>query len=74
MSQAKNITRGQLHICAVGYQELTDRRANLLEVLNLDEKEKNTRELVNDSLLNGIREKIADAGEDLRANQLSRLK
>jgi DNA helicase-2/ATP-dependent DNA helicase PcrA len=43
-------------------------------VLNLDEKGKNTRELVNDSLLNGIRDKIVAAGEDLRANQLPRLK
>jgi DNA helicase-2/ATP-dependent DNA helicase PcrA len=73
-AQAEDITRDQLHIYAVGYQELTGRRADVLEVLNLDEKGKNTRELVNDSLLDGIRDKIAGAGKDLRDNRLPRLK
>lgn len=72
-AQAEDITRDQLHIYAVGYQELTGQRADVLEVLNLDEKGKATRELVNDSLLNHIKGKIADAGEDLRANRLPRL-
>jgi DNA helicase II / ATP-dependent DNA helicase PcrA len=72
-AQAEDITRDQLHIYAVGYQELTGRRADVLEVLNLDEKGKTTRELVNDSLLDGIRDKIVAAGEDLRANRLPRL-
>ena len=45
----------------------------MLEVLNLDEKGKTTRELVNDSLLTDIKDKIAAAGEDLRANRLPRL-
>ena len=72
-AQAEDITRDQLHIYAVGFQELTGQRADVLEVLNLDQKGKTTRELVNDSLLTGIRDKIAEAGEDLRANQLPRL-
>ena len=42
-------------------------------MLNLDEKGKTTREMVNDSLLTDIRDKIAAAGEDLRANRLPRL-
>jgi DNA helicase-2/ATP-dependent DNA helicase PcrA len=72
-AQAEDITRDQLHIYAVGFQELTGQRADVLEVLNLDQKGKTTRELVNDSLLAGIRDKIAEAGEDLRANRLPRL-
>ena len=72
-AQAEDITRDQLHIYAVGFQELTGQRADVLEVLNLDQKGKATRELVNDSLLTGIRVKIAEAGEDLRANRLPRL-
>ena len=72
-AQAEDITRDQLHIYAVGFQELTGRRADVLEVLNLDEKGKATRELVNDSLLTDIRGKIAEAGADLRANRLPRL-
>ncbi len=73
-AQAEDITRDQLHVYAVGYQELTGRRADVLEVLNLDEKGKTTREMVNDSLLTDIKDKIAAAGEDLRTNQLPRLK
>ncbi|HZR50349.1 MAG TPA: ATP-dependent DNA helicase [Streptosporangiaceae bacterium] len=72
-AQAEDITRDQLHIYAVGYQELTGQRADVLEVLNLDEKAKSTRELVNDTLLSDIRGKIRDAGNDLRANRLPRL-
>ena len=72
-AQAEEITRDQLHVYAVGYQELTGRRADVLEVLNLDEKGQTTRELVNDSLLTDIKDKIASAGDDLRANRLPRL-
>jgi DNA helicase II / ATP-dependent DNA helicase PcrA len=72
-AQAEDITRDQLHIYAVGYEELTGKDADVLEVLNLDEKGKNTRELVNQDLLNRIRGKIVAAGEDLRANHLPRL-
>ena len=72
-AQADDITRDQLHTYAVGYQELTGRRADVLEVLNLDEKGKTTRELVNDTLLDEIRGKIAATGEDLRTNHLPRL-
>ena len=59
-AQAEDVTRDQLHVYAVGYQELTGQRADLIEVLNLDEKGKTTRELVNDSLLTDIQDKIAD--------------
>jgi DNA helicase-2/ATP-dependent DNA helicase PcrA len=45
----------------------------VLEVLNLDDKGKTTREMVNDSLLSEAKIKIATAGEDLRANRLPRL-
>lgn len=72
-AQAEDITRDQLHIYAVGYQELTGKRADLLEVLNLDDRAQSKREAVNDGLLTGIRDKIAAAGEDLRANRLARL-
>jgi DNA helicase-2/ATP-dependent DNA helicase PcrA len=72
-TQAEEITRDQLHVYAVGYQELTGQRADMLEVLNLDENGKDTREVVNDSLLTDIRGKIRRAGQDLRANRLPRL-
>ena len=42
-------------------------------MLNLDEKGKTTREPVDDPLLTAVRDKIRDAGEALRANNLPRL-
>ena len=72
-AQADDITLDQLHVYVVGYEELTGERADLVEVLNLDEKAHSQREVVNDQLLSGIRAKIQHAGEDLRANHLPRL-
>lgn len=72
-AQAEELTRDQLHIYALGYQELTGEDADVVEVLNLDEKGKNTRELVNEELLLETRAKVIAAGEDLRTNHLPRL-
>ena len=72
-AQAEDVTRDQLHVYAVGYQELTGKNADLIEVLNLDEKGKTTREPVDDPLLISVRQKIRDAGEALRTNMLLRL-
>ena len=72
-AQADDITLDQLHVYVVGYEELTGERADLVEVLNLDEKADSKREVVNDELLSDIRTKIQHAGEDLRANHLPRL-
>jgi hypothetical protein len=71
--QAVDITRDRLHIYAGGYQDPTGQWADVLEVLNLDEKGKTARELVNDFLLSEIKDKVTAAGEDLRANRLPRL-
>jgi DNA helicase-2/ATP-dependent DNA helicase PcrA len=72
-AQAENVTRDQLHVYAVGYKELTGKSADLIEVLNLDEKGKTTREPVNDPLLAAVRDKIRNASEALRTNNLPRL-
>ncbi|WP_433784420.1 ATP-dependent helicase [Actinomycetospora sp. CA-101289] len=72
-SQDEEVTRDQLHVYAVGYEELTGEDADLVEVLNLDEAGKNTREEVEDSLLEQIKERIREAGEKVRANHLPRL-
>ena len=72
-AQAEDVTRDQLHVYAVGYQELTGKSADLIEVLNLDEKGKTTREPVDDPLLTSVRDKIRDAGEALRTDNLPRL-
>lgn len=72
-AQDEDVTRDQLHVYAVGYQELTGERADLIEVLNLDEEGKTVREEVEDPLLVGVRARIKDAGESLRDNELPRL-
>lgn len=72
-AQDEDVTRDQLHVYAVGYQELTGERADLIEVLNLDEQGKTTRELVEDPLLTAVRGRIKEAGDALRDNDLPRL-
>ncbi|MCW2888336.1 MAG: ATP-dependent helicase UvrD/PcrA [Streptosporangiaceae bacterium] len=58
----------------MGYEELSGDRADLIEVLNLDDKAASKREVVSESLLSGIRTKIHDAGNALRENDLPRYK
>lgn len=72
-AQAEDVTRDQLHVYAVGYSELTGSDADLVEVLNLDDRGKSVRETVQDPLLDGVRSRIKDAGDALRRNDLPRL-
>lgn len=72
-AQQEDVTRDQLHVYAVGYQELTGENADLVEILNLDEDGKSVREQVAPALLDEITGKIHDAGEALRRNELPRL-
>ncbi|MCM6773165.1 ATP-dependent helicase [Nocardia sp. CDC159] len=72
-AQAEDVTRDQLHVYAVGYEELTGHDADLIEVLNLDEEGKSTREEVEESLLSAVKIRIKEAGDALRANHLPRL-
>lgn len=72
-AQDEDVTRDQLHVYAVGYEELTGERADLIEVLNLDEEGKTIREEVEDPLLVAVRSRIKEAGDSLRDNDLPRL-
>lgn len=72
-AQAEDVTRDQLHVYAVGYEELTGQGPDIIEVLNLDEAGKSTREEVEGSLLAEVKGRIRDAGESLRSNELPRL-
>jgi len=73
-AQPEVVTRDQLHVYAVGYQELTGDNADIIEVLNLDEQGKSTREQIEESLLAEVRTRIKTAGDALRSNNLARLK
>lgn len=72
-AQDEDVTRDQLQVYAVGYQELTGERADLIEVLNLDEQGRTIRELVEDPLLAAVRGRIKEAGDAVRDNDLRRL-
>jgi len=72
-SQAEDVTRTQLHTYAIGYQQLTGKNADLVEILNLDAKGKNIREVVDGDLLKITETEIRRAGEGIRNNKLERL-
>lgn len=72
-AQDEDVTRDQLHVYVAGYEELTGERADLVEVLNLDQEGKTIREEVADPLLVEVRERIREAGDSLRQNNLPRL-
>jgi DNA helicase-2/ATP-dependent DNA helicase PcrA len=72
-AQDEDVTRDQLHVYAVGYEELSGERADLIEVLNLDEEGKTIREEVEEPLLTDVRSQIRNAGDSLQENNLPRL-
>ena len=71
--QSDRVTRDQLHVYAVGYEDLSGERPDLVEVLNLDEAGVSIREEVDDPLMSSVREKIGRAGDALRRNDFPRL-
>lgn len=71
-AQAESLTEKQLQIYAVGYQELTGQRADMIEVHNLD-KGGAKREVVDDTLVQSTLQSIVAAGKKLRENVLPRL-
>ncbi|GAB3651960.1 hypothetical protein GCM10027589_09070 [Actinocorallia lasiicapitis] len=73
-AQAEDVTWDQLHVYALGYQELTGERADLVEVHNLDKDAKSERIVVDDALLAQIGPRVSEAGQRLRDNDLPRLK
>lgn len=64
-AQDEDVTRDQLHVYVLGYRELTGETADLVEVLNLDPEAKSTREIVEQPLIDEVRDRIRGAGESL---------
>ena len=71
-AQAEDITSRQLQVYAVGYEQLTGNRADLIEIHNLD-RGGATREVVDGALTAETLTIVEDAGRALRNNQLPRL-
>ena len=71
-AQDEDVTRQQLHVYAIGYEDLTGVPADLIEVLNLDQRGTSTREIVDSELLGETTQMIRNAGSALRDSDLPR--
>jgi len=69
-AQAESVTETQLHIYALGYQELTGRPADYVEIYELDEL-KQKRRSVDNEFIADVKRDVLTAATDLRGNQLS---
>jgi len=68
-AQAEAVTETQLHIYALGYQELTGRPADYVEIYELDEQ-KRKRRSVDDDFIADVKRNVRGAAQALRDNVL----
>ena len=68
-AQAEEVTETQLHIYALGYQELTGRPADYVEIYELDEQ-KQKRRSVDDDFIADVKRDVRAAAAALRSNDL----
>jgi len=66
-SQQTSVTKDQLSIYALGYQELTGKSADTIQILNLDAKSDDYTARVDDALLTEIKSKVQIVANDIRA-------
>lgn len=68
-TQAEEVTEHQLHIYALGYEELTGKRADFVEIYELDERKRKPRSVDND-FIEDVKTKVSTAAEALRNNEM----
>ena len=68
-SQAEEVTEVQLHIYALGYQELTGKRADYVEIYELEGQKRKPRS-VDDDFIEAVKKNVKDAASGLRAGTL----
>ena len=68
-AQAEEVTETQLHVYALGYQDLTGRRADYVETYELDQRKRKPRS-VDDEFIADVKIKVREAAEALRNNEL----
>ena len=68
-AQAEDVTEAQLHVYALGYQELTGRRPDYVETYELDERKRKPRS-VDDDFIADVKTKVGDAAVALRTGTL----
>jgi DNA helicase-2/ATP-dependent DNA helicase PcrA len=66
-AQAEEVTEAQLHVYALGYQDLTGRRPDYVEVYELDERRRRPRS-VDDDFVADVRNRTQEAAAALRAS------
>lgn len=67
--QAEEVTEAQLHIYALGYQDLTGHPADYVEIYDLDERKRKPRS-VDDDFIDDVKTKVRDAAQALRTSTL----
>ncbi|HBL28142.1 MAG TPA: DNA helicase [Acidobacteria bacterium] len=68
-AQAEDVTERQLHVYALGYQDLTGRRPDYVEIYELDERKRKPRS-VDDDFVEDVKVRTRDAAIALRSGQL----
>ena len=68
-AQPEDVTEAQLHVYALGYQDLTGRRPDYVEIYELDERKRKPRS-VDDDFIADVKTKVRDAAEALRTATL----
>jgi DNA helicase-2/ATP-dependent DNA helicase PcrA len=68
-AQAEDVTEAQLHVYALGYQELTGRQPDYVEIYELDERKRKPRS-VDDEFIADVKTKVRNAAEALRVGAL----
>jgi DNA helicase-2/ATP-dependent DNA helicase PcrA len=69
-AQAEEVTEAQLHVYALGYQDLTGRRPDYVEVYELDERKRRPRS-VDDDFIADVKRRTQEAAAALRTGALS---
>lgn len=69
-AQPEEVTETQLHIYALGYEELTGRRADYVEIYELDERKRKPRS-VDDEFIEDVKTNVRDAAQALRNGNMS---
>jgi DNA helicase-2/ATP-dependent DNA helicase PcrA len=67
--QPENVTETQLHVYALGYQELTGRRPDYVEVYELEERKRKPRS-VDDDFITDVKQQVRGAAVALRTSAL----
>jgi DNA helicase II / ATP-dependent DNA helicase PcrA len=68
-AQAEEVTEAQLHVYALGYQDLTGRRPDYVEIYELDERKRKPRS-VDDDFIDDVKMRTREAAVALRAGTL----